>query len=130
MTLPATGLDESCRKQGLLPRERAAVRIFHGRRCTLATMACYASHLIRVVWDRRMRAVGLEAYIAEAGFLKANMASGAAIHGCKLRQPDLLNSALKVSPQGHRVAPAANQVQVTFLIVPPFAEVMLRRSDR
>jgi hypothetical protein len=93
-------------------------------------MTHHATELVERMRDYRMLAKRLGADIGKTRFFQSNVAGGAAIDDSELRKPDLLDSVVivKVALQRYRVSPARNQRQVLFLIVAPFAEVVLSRS--
>src|SRR5579871_506397 len=130
MTLSAGRLDVLCGKDGLFPRQRAAMRFFHGGCGALPAMTDSASELIEIVGDHWMLAVGLCGDIGEAGFLESDMTTRATIRYSKIGKPDLLDPALKVPLQRVRLAAIADHAQVAVLIVPPLAEEVFCRSNR
>src|SRR5271165_1706302 len=129
MALAAGGLHIARRQDWLLPRQRAAVSFFDGSCSALSAVTHHAAKLVGGVRDHRVLAEGLSADVGETGFFQSDVAGGAAIDDSELRKPDLLNPAVEVALQCDRVSARANQRQVLVLIVPPFAEVILRRCD-
>src|ERR1700758_768279 len=99
------------------------MRFFHRGRRALAAMTNYAAHMVRRVRNHWMPPERLGADIDEAGLFQAHMASGAAIDHPEFRQPDLLNSSLKMSLQRDCFSASPNQAQIVLLVMPPFAEV-------
>ena len=131
MALSAGRLDVPCRQDRLLPGQRAAVGFLNGGRRALPTVTHHAAELVKRVRDYRMLAERLGADIGKTRFFQSDVASGAAIDDSELRQPDLLDSVVvvEVALQRDRVSAAANQRQILFLIVAPFAEVILGRCN-
>jgi hypothetical protein len=76
-----------------------------------------------------MTAKRLGAYVGQAGLFQAGVARGTAIDHTQLRKPYLLDAALKVPLQGDGIAPAADQREILVLVMPPFAEIILGRSN-
>src|SRR5271166_2726429 len=97
---------------------------------TLAAMAHGASELVEFVRDYGMRPEGLRAYIGEARLFHSNVATRAAVDHTELGQPDLLNPALKMALQCHGIAAVADHLQISVLIMTPFAEVVFRGGNR
>src|SRR6266849_3482541 len=129
MALPTRRFNVARRQNRLLPRQRAAVGLFDYCRGALSAVAHHAAKLMHGVRDRGMTAEGLSADIHETRFLQSNVARRAAIHHSEFGQPDLLDAVLEMALQGDGLAAAANQGQVLFLIMTPFAEMVFCRSN-
>jgi hypothetical protein len=76
-----------------------------------------------------MLAKRLLTHIAQAGFIQAQMARGAAIDNTQLRQPDLMNTGLKMPAQRNRISTIVNERQVLTLIPMPRGEMFLCGSN-
>ncbi len=76
-----------------------------------------------------MRPVRLQAHVGQTGFLLSHMASGAAVHRAHLRQPYLFEPGREVAFQRKGIGAGADQLEVSLLVVAPFAEKVLRGRD-
>jgi hypothetical protein len=81
------------------------MRFGNRSRRALPVVANHAAKLIQRVWQRRMRPERLIALIGKTLFLQRYMACGTAIRDLSFRNPDLLDTTLKVSSQARRVRP-------------------------
>jgi len=105
------------------------VCLFDRGRRALPTVAHHAAKLVEGMRDYRMPTERLRADVGEAGLFQPDVASRAAIDRSELGQPDLLDAAVKVALQRYRISPAPYQRQILALVVAPFTEVILSRSD-
>src|SRR5215472_1125421 len=130
MAFAAGRLDVLVRKDGLFPCQRTVVGF--GNRCgsALATMADRAAELVQIVRHRWMLSIRLPGNIGKACFFQPDVASRAAINPSEFRQPDLLNSAIKMALQGIRLTAIAYQFQVAVLILAPLAEEVFCGRNR
>jgi hypothetical protein len=93
-------------------------------------MAHHATVLLGGVRNYRMLAIGLKLDVGETRFFEANVTRSATIRDPNIRMPNLLNARLKVALQRDRFATGADHPQVAFLVMPPFAEVILCGRNR
>src|SRR5579864_7113214 len=130
MALSARRLDVLCRKNRLLPSQRAVVRLLDSRCRSLPAMADRASEFVQLMGNHGVSPVRLPRHIGQSGFLQSNVATGATIDHPEFRQPDLLDASLEVPLQRVRFAAVADHPQIAVLIMPPLAEEILRWSNR
>jgi hypothetical protein len=79
--------------------------------------------------DYGMLTVRLQTHIREGGFFQTNVTGRAAVRNADIRMPDLLNSRLEMALQCDGLTARLDQSQVAFLVVSPFAEMVLGRGD-
>src|SRR5690349_24534402 len=79
--------------------------------------------------DWRMRTERLRGDGRERRFLQAGVTGFTAVHCAELRKPYLPNAALKSPLQGYGIGAHSHQLEIAFLVMAPFAEMILRGCD-
>src|SRR5579863_2618748 len=129
VALPAGRLHILRRQDWLLPGEGAAVGFLDGGGSALSAVTHHAAELIERMRNDGMPAKRLGRNIRQAGFLQSYVAGSATIDDSEAGKPYLVNPALEMALQRHRVSATSNQREILLLIVAPLAEVIFRRRD-